>query len=1038
MMAWQLNPYSFVLGFVALVAAAIAWAAWRRRPKPGAVPLAVLMLALTHWSFFYALEMLAASVENKMLWIKIEYIGIVLVPASWLALMLQYTGLDARWLSRRNLWLLTIEPIGLLLLAWTNELHGLVWAETGTELLGNLQMFRSVYGPAFWVHTAYSYLLLVTGVLLLIWAAVRGAGPYRAQALLLLVGAMVPWVSNGISIFGLVDVPFDLTAFAFTVTGATSFWALFRYQLLDLVPEARDAAVDSMTDAMVAIDASNRVVDLNQAASELLGQSESSVVGLTLGTLMPQYRDLFLQYEDELQAHDELRLELGGQPQWYDMQLSPLYDRRHRLRGRLIVLRDISERKELQASLETQIRRVNQLLEVARATIEHPTLEATLQNTLDIAAALTHAGEGSIFLVDAQLKVTQSILTRGPMPPLMRQAILRLVLGQGLIGWVLRRGETAIVDDTESDPRWVTLPDQPYEARSALGVPIRHGDRVLGALILLHPNPNHFDQEHASTLEAAARQMALAIRNTQVYEAQRRLADQQATLYNALRALQRPMLLQEMITETVQVIASLTEWPLVALMAIDESGDLQVEATAGALTRQVSLESWLACEAVSQSLLTGQEAYIPDAQCVAEGMLEEPSSSVLIIPLKKEDEIQRVLFLAVDVPMGFDEDAQLLARSLGDVVALILRNAQLYETVSIERQRLAALVQSNRDGIILIGMDDDVLVINQPALDDLGIEGTPEDWVYRPVGDLLSDLEERAPFFAQAARAQMRRVAEGDESIGEGEHDVDGRVVHWLNLPVTEGERALGRLTILRDVTEERAISQMREDLTHTMVHDLRNPLTGIFGALQMLEEPLRETLSLDNAGMLDIAMRNTGRMLDMVNAILDISRLESGRMPLSPTIFAVGEAVGEAIDLERPLAERKNIVLVNSVAENLPPVWADQRLIGRVLQNLVGNALKFTPDGGVVRIQAQVPIDAPDKLFVSVIDTGFGVPADIRSQIFQKFVTGQQEGHGSGLGLAFCRMVLEAHEERIWVESMPGEGTSFAFSLPLAAEVMG
>jgi signal transduction histidine kinase len=177
--------------------------------------------------------------------------------------------------------------------------------------------------------------------------------------------------------------------------------------------------------------------------------------------------------------------------------------------------------------------------------------------------------------------------------------------------------------------------------------------------------------------------------------------------------------------------------------------------------------------------------------------------------------------------------------------------------------------------------------------------------------------------------------------------------------------------------------------------------------------------------------------MLEMVNAILDISRLESGRMPLSPTIFAVGEAVEEVIDLGRPLAERKNIHLIDAVAENLPPVWADQALIGRVLQNLVGNALKFTPEGGVVRVEAYVSVAAPDKLFVSIVDTGPGIPADIRSQIFQKFVTGQQDGHGSGLGLAFCRMVLEAHEERIWVESVPGQGATFIFSLPLATEVM-
>jgi PAS domain S-box-containing protein len=1027
-----------VLWAIALVAAVIGWAAWRRRPKPGAVPLALLMLALTEWSFFYGIEMAAATRGSKIVWVNLQYIGIVLVPALWLALMLHYTGLDARWLTRRNLWLLTIEPIVLQAFVWTNEWHGLVWSEIWIESVAGLELFRSTHGLVFWIHTAYSYVLMIVALVLLARAVVRGTGTYRAQAVLLMIGAFVPWVSNGLSIFGIIDVPFDLTAFAFTVTGATSFWALFRYQLLDLIPVARDAAVDSMSDAMVAIDDLTRVVDLNRVAAELLGQPQSALVGLPLGDLLPAYRPLFVQYGDALQAHDELCLDLGGQQRWYDMQLSPLYDRRRRLRGRLIVLRDISERKALQASLEMQIRRVNQLLEVARATIEHPTLEATLQNTLDIAAALTNADKGSIFLVDAQHKVTQSVLTRGEMPPLVRAAILKLVLNEGLIGWVLREKQLAIVDDAERDPRWVTLPDQPYEVRSALGVPIRHGDRVLGALILLHPNPDHFDGEHAGTLEAAARQMALAIRNTQVYEAQRRLAHQQATLYNALRALQRPMLLQEMLTETVQVIARLTEWPLVALIAVQASGALEIEATAGALNQRVSLASWLVCEPVNESLRTAQEAYIPDAQCVAEGMLDEPSASVLIIPLKRPDDVQRVLFLAVDVPMGFDEDAQLLARSLGDVVTLILRNAQLYETVSIERQRLVALVQSNRDGIVLIGVESGILVINQPALDHLGVAGAPDDWIYRPVDDLLGTLDERAPFFAQAALAQVQRLAQGDQSVGEGEHDVDGHVLHWLNLPVMDGARMLGRLFILRDVTEERAISQMREDLTHTMVHDLRNPLTGIYGSLSMLEPALQEALSQEQLGILGIAQRNTGRMLSMVNAILDISRLESGRMPLSPTIFAIGESIDESVGLERPRAKQKGVELVNAVDHNLPPVWADQGLIGRVLQNLLGNALKFAPEGETVRVVARVSIDAPEKLYVSVADTGPGIPADIRPQLFQKFVTGQQAGHGSGLGLAFCRMELEEHGERIWVDSTPGQGATFTFSLPLAADVIG
>jgi signal transduction histidine kinase len=159
--------------------------------------------------------------------------------------------------------------------------------------------------------------------------------------------------------------------------------------------------------------------------------------------------------------------------------------------------------------------------------------------------------------------------------------------------------------------------------------------------------------------------------------------------------------------------------------------------------------------------------------------------------------------------------------------------------------------------------------------------------------------------------------------------------------------------------------------------------------------------------------------------------------MPLGPTLFALADVAEDVVELAQPLSEQKQIQLLNGVDPALPPVWADRGLIGRVLQNLVGNALKFTPDEGNVRISARLADQGKEKVLVSISDSGPGVPEDIRSQLFQKFVTGQQEGHGSGLGLAFCRMVLEAHGERIWVESEAGQGSTFTFTLSLAENVV-
>jgi signal transduction histidine kinase len=174
--------------------------------------------------------------------------------------------------------------------------------------------------------------------------------------------------------------------------------------------------------------------------------------------------------------------------------------------------------------------------------------------------------------------------------------------------------------------------------------------------------------------------------------------------------------------------------------------------------------------------------------------------------------------------------------------------------------------------------------------------------------------------------------------------------------------------------------------------------------------------------------------MLDLVNAILDISRLESGRMPLDRAEVAVGDLITATVAAQLPVALEKDLELEREVPSDLPAAWVDAKLMERVLQNLVGNAVKFTPDGGVVRVTAEIDgAETDPRILVAVSDTGPGISLQIRDRLFQKFVTGRQEGRGSGLGLAFCKMVVEAHDERIWVESTPGEGTTFFFTLPVA-----
>jgi signal transduction histidine kinase len=299
---------------------------------------------------------------------------------------------------------------------------------------------------------------------------------------------------------------------------------------------------------------------------------------------------------------------------------------------------------------------------------------------------------------------------------------------------------------------------------------------------------------------------------------------------------------------------------------------------------------------------------------------------------------------------------------------------------------------------------------------------------------MLPPLKRQSPAVARAVLAELRRLKRGDEPAAEGEVGLATRTLHWLSLPVLAGAAPLGRLLVLRDVTEERLVQELREELTHTLVHDLRNPLNNIRMALELLDQISVGVATQQQTEVQRIARGSTEHMLGLVNAILDVSRLESGQMPVSREPLRLRALAAEVMSLQQPLARDKHLVLENCVPDDLPEVPADAGLIRRVLENLVGNAIKFTPEHGCVRLSAAAD-EGEDQVVVTVRDSGPGLPPELRGSLFQKFVTGRQGGHGTGLGLAFCKLAVEAHGGRIWVESEPGAGAVFGFTLPLGGE---
>lgn len=338
------SAYSFLLFLTALCAAFLSIYTLRRRRVAGAWSLIVFMAGVGLWSVGYAFEILADDVPTKILWAKIQYVGTVTIPLVWLDFALRYSGRGG-WPIRYGVPLFATIPLATLALVWTNEVHGMIWATIEPTDSGPLDL---VHGPFFWVYWVYSYVLLLAGAVILARVALRSANLYRRQSALLLGGVVAPWVGNGIYVLDLwPSSNFDSTPVGFLASGAVFSLALFRFRLFDLGPVARDAVFEGMEDGVVVVDDEGRIVDVNPAASRILGLPESKAVGTDASGNVPGWGG----------GRGEVSLGEDESRRDFEVSVSPLAGRRGTPAGSVVVLRDVTIRRRAERRLrESELR----------------------------------------------------------------------------------------------------------------------------------------------------------------------------------------------------------------------------------------------------------------------------------------------------------------------------------------------------------------------------------------------------------------------------------------------------------------------------------------------------------------------------------------------------------------------------------------------------------------------------------------------------------------------------------------------------------
>ncbi|MGQ0602789.1 MAG: GAF domain-containing protein, partial [Anaerolineales bacterium] len=569
----------------------------------------------------------------------------------------------------------------------------------------------------------------------------------------------------------------------------------------------------------------------------------------------------------------------------------------------------------------------------------------------------------------------------------------------GIAGRALRMGQPVRVANVVTDPDYVELHPG---IRSEMAVPLLQGDRRLGLIRLLSRTADAFSAEDEAFAVQAAGLVTLTLSNAQLAEEIQSRKRETALLFEAGTQLAANLDVRIVQRTIVQKLAE----------AVDADRCTLADYDAVAQTLRL-IEPWqpratpLADYVAAAQVLTNRQPLVihsTDAKADPReaGILRaENMSTGLLLPMLSGDAVTGVVRLYAAQPRQFSASDLAIAQTLANQAALALQNARSFQRVIDSRDRLAAILNSTREGVLVVDASGLISLVN-PRVEELW--NIPVSRLLnQPLLELLDnaelDVASKLGLSRDEAQEMLLTLRAGLAiSLPKAQYSLASpKVRHFerSGAPVLDQfERAIGWVIILRDLTEEKELQQVRDTLGNMIVHDLRSPLTAMVSGLGLIRDRLpteHQTPIIRQS--LDIALRSTTKMIGLVSTLLDISQMESGEIKLNLGLVYLAQVVEEAVSDLLPLATDQGLLLVSEVPPALPHLQADYDKISRVFTNLIDNALKFSPPGGQVLVRAtyQPNGHGHSEVTCAVLDSGPGIPEDYRDRIFDRFV--QVEG---------------------------------------------
>jgi len=657
-------------------------------------------------------------------------------------------------------------------------------------------------------------------------------------------------------------------------------------------------------------------------------------------------------------------------------------------------------------------------------------INTILPRVLELAMKQLNANDGSIIVVDGNLDIEHVWFYDN-----RSKQFVNDIMKNGVAGWVIRNKRPVIIDNTLTDDRWLPHPgDFPSSnPNSIICTPFTVRDRSIGAITIHKSGINQFSENDLNLLLTVSSQAATSIENARLYEESQRQLQVFALLNKASQVINSSLDLDQIMQSLLAHMNEFLHAEAISIALVEKKGNELVYKVAEGigsdkivnlrLPSNLGISGWV--------MEHGEPAYVPDTSkdsrfhTLGDQRTGHHSRAMICAPIQFKEEVLGTIQAVNPIKGDFtSEDLDLLV-NLANIASSAIANSRQYALTQVAEQRYVNLYQGSVDPIILTDTDGYIVEANNRTFDILGYD---EEQL---LGTSIYNLHPQNSKFPDLQLIQEDEFHQFTSQLISKNNKI-------FHVSVFVVRTSFGEIELLQwihhDISKQVELEEMREDLTAMLFHDLQSPLGNVIASLDLVMEAVTPDMDPSFPIMLDIAMRSSRHLQTLIKSLLDINNLEAGHPISDQTKVEISKLIDEVQEISRPRLEKQEIELIRELEFDIPKIFVEEDMIRRVLVNLVDNALRYSQVSNQITIGAKKSPDENDKVVISVSDHGVGIPKKFRKTIFEKFsrVEIANRSGGIGLGLAFCRLAVEAHGGQIWVEDTSKKGGArFNFTLP-------